>query len=193
MRILLFLILIFLTPYLFSQEENEIADRIYWSDWYRLEWTDFQAQPNSDKKVAALSNIALPYSYFSDGEGSMTVNIQVCFLKNESWSKPEQHNNLLLQHEQLHFDIAELHRRIIVKRLLEAKFTKKNYKELLKEIVEEVWKKDYREMQDKYDDESNYSKVIKQQINWNKFVQQQMRNYADYTFTEIEVSLINFD
>ncbi|MBD99355.1 MAG: hypothetical protein CMO34_05890 [Verrucomicrobia bacterium] len=193
MRILFFLILIFLTPYLFSQEENEIADRIYWSDWYRLEWTDFQAQPNSDKKVAALSNIALPYSYFSDGEGSMTVNIQVCFLRNESWSKPEQHNNLLLQHEQLHFDIAELHRRIIVKRLLEAKFTKKNYKELLKEIVEEVWKKDYREMQDKYDDESNYSKVIKQQINWNKFVQQQMRNYADYTFTEIEVSLINFD
>jgi len=193
MRTILSVIFLFFGACLFAQEDDEGSDRIYWSDWYRLEWTDFQDEPIADRKIAALSNIALPYSYTTDGEGSMTVKIQVCFMKNESWSKPEQHNNLLLQHEQLHFDIAELHRRIIVKKLMEAKFTKKNYKNLLKEIVEEVWKKDYRTMQNKYDEESNYSKVIKQQINWNKFVQQQMRNYANYTYTEVEVSLINFD
>lgn len=193
MRILFSMVFFLFSICLFAQEEEVNSERIYWHDWYRLEWSDFQAEPNSDKSIAALSNIALPYSYTSDGEGSMTVKLQVCFLKNESWSKPEQQNNLLLQHEQLHFDIAELHRRIIVKRLLEASFTKKNYKSLLKEIVEEVWKEEYRAMQDKYDKETNYSKVIKQQISWNKFIQQQMLNLVDYTFTEIEVSLINFD
>jgi len=193
MRIICTILFVFCFGMLFAQEENDDLNRVYWSDWYRLEWSDFQGKVKDDQNVAALSNIALPYTYNSDGEGAMTVNIQVCFLKNDSWSKEDQRNNLLLQHEQLHFDIAELHRRMIVKKLLEANFTKNNYKTLLKEIVEQIWFNDYREMQDKYDLETNYSKVIKQQINWNKYVYQQLRNLEEFTFTELEVSLINFE
>lgn len=151
------------------------------------------ATPEDDATVAALSSIGLPYKYITDGEGELKLSINVCFIKDESWSKEEQRNNLLLQHEQIHFDIAELHRRKIVKAVLEGNFTKNNYKELLNEIITKVWKKDYREMQNMYDKETNYSKVIKEQINWNKFVHQQLRNYEDYTFNEVTVSLINFE
>lgn len=179
----------------FSQIPNDTEDinRIYWNDWYRLEWSDFMAEPQDRATVAALSSIGLPYRYTTDGEGELNLSINVCFIKNESWSKEDQRNNLLLQHEQIHFDIAELHRRKIVKAVLDANFTKSNYKETLAEIIDRVWKKDYKEMQNKYDKETNYSKVIKEQINWNKFVNQHLRNYEDYTFTEIKVSLINFD
>lgn len=173
--------------------DTEDINRIYWNDWYRLEWSDFTAEPKDQATVAALSSIGLPYKYTTDGEGVLNLSINVCFLKNESWSIEEQRNNLLLQHEQIHFDIAELHRRKIVKAVLDANFTKSNYKETLNDIIDRVWRKEYKEMQNKYDKETNFSKVIKQQINWNKYVHQQLRNIEDYTFTEIEVSLINFE
>lgn len=178
---------------LFGQDQTDNSNRIYWSDWYKLEWSDFEASPKEETTVAALSSIGLPYSYTSDGEAVMNLTINVCFIKNESWSKPAERNKVLLQHEQLHFDIAELHRRLIVKKVLEANFTKSNYKEKLNEIINTVWRKDYKMMQNRYDKDTNFSNVIKEQINWNKYVSQQIRNLEDYDYTEVEVSLINFD
>jgi len=192
MRKLIFLFLIL--PLLsFAQEENEDTDRIYWSDWYRLEWSDFEGEEQTDDKVAALSSIGLPYGFTTDGEGILNVNINVCFIRSESWYKRAQENNVLLQHEQLHFDIAEMHRRMIVKELLETNFTKSNYKEKLEEIIDRIWTRDYRHSQDKYDLETAYSRMIKPQINWNKYISQQLRNLEEYSFTELELSLINFD
>lgn len=183
-----------LSQVLFSQEKTEgDLNRIYWSDWYRLEWNDFQAKPDNDVSVAALSSIALPYNLMSDGEGEVIVDINVCFIKNESWAKEKQRNTVLLQHEQLHFDIAELHRRKVVKALLESQLTKGNYRDQIHDIMARFWKKQYREMQERYDNESNYSQFFKGQIKWNKFIEQELRNYEDYTFTELKLSLINFN
>lgn len=189
-----FLLLFLLLPFgLLAQEESDETDRIYWNDWYRLEWGDFEAEPAADKKVAALSSIGLPYTYTSDGEGEMTVQINVCFIRSESWSKEAQENNVLLQHEQLHFDIAEVHRRKIIKALTEADFTKHNYKEKLEEIIDRIWVKEYRIMQDKYDKETNFSRIFKEQIAWNNYVLQQLRNLEKFAYTELSVSLISFD
>lgn len=176
-----------------QKEENQDTDRIYWSDWYRLEWADFEGAPHDDESIAALSNIGLPYSFDTDGEGILTVNINVCFFRGESWYKKDQENNVLLQHEQLHFDIAEMHRRLIVKELVQANLTKNNYKAKLEEIIERVWYRDYKLSQKKYDEETGYSRMFKPQINWNKYVSQQLRNLEEYSYTEIELSLINFD
>ena len=176
-----------------QDNDEDKLNRIYWSDWYRLEWSDFIGEADEGATVAALSSIGLPYKYASDGEGELKLSIDVCFLKKESWSKVDLRNNLLLQHEQIHFDIAELHRRKIVKAVLEASFTKKNYKETLKGIINKIWKEDYKVMQDKYDKESGFSKIIKEQINWNKFIDQELKNYKEYSFNELELSLINFD
>lgn len=177
---------------IFAQEEGD-EDKIFWSDWYKLEWSDFKGKPADDQGVAAQSSIGLPYKFLSDGEGSLTVYLNVCFLKDESWSQAEKQNNVLLQHEQLHFDIAELHRRMIVKDILEAKFNKDNYESLLERIITDNWKVKYRRMQDKYDKETNFSRIIREQINWNRFVKQQLSNLEEYTYTELEVSLIQFD
>ncbi len=194
MRLVCLILFLSLSSVVLAQESpSKETDRIFWSDWYKLEWNDFLAEHKSEHKVAAVSKIALPYTYQSDGEGSMTVCLGVCFVKSESWVNEEKKNNVLLQHEQLHFDIAELHRRMIVKALTEEDFNKDNYKDKLQEIIDRIWIDSYRKMQDKYDKETNFSRVFKSQINWNKFVSQQLRNYEDYTFTEVEVSLISFD
>ncbi len=189
--ILLFLSFFLLFGFSIAQKESNETTKIYWSDWYNIEWADFQGKPNTEESIAAQSSIGLPYSFISDGEGEMTVMINVCFIKNESWSKIDKRNNVLLQHEQLHFNIAELNRRMIVKNLLEATFTKENHRELLDEIVKEGWLKTYREMQDEYDAETNYSRNFSEQINWNRFVKQELKNYEEYNYTELKISLIN--
>jgi hypothetical protein len=180
-----------------SIEQEQVvdeSDKIYWNDWYKLEWSDFLGEPpTQDQQIAALSSIGLPYSFQSDGEGVLIVQLNVCFIKSESWSIKDQQNQILLLHEQLHFDIAELHRRKIVKEIMETEFTKKNYEEKLRSIVEKHWIEGYRRIQDLYDKETNYSRYFKGQINWNKAIEKQLKVLEDYTFTELEVSLINFD
>jgi hypothetical protein len=169
------------------------SNRIYWNDSYKLEWSDFQSKPKENTSVAALSSIGLPYSYTTDGEGELNVKINVCFIKNESWSKADERNDLLLLHEQIHFDIAELHRRMIVKAMLEANFTKKNYKEKLNEIINQYWRRDYKMMQNRYDKDTNFSNIVKEQINWNKYIAQQLNKLKKFDIKEVELSLINFD
>lgn len=168
-------------------EEN----RIYWSEQVQLSWDDFRGEVEQDENVAALSSIALPYNLSSDGEGELIVQMRVCFIRDESWSKVDEQNKVLLQHEQIHFDIAELHRRKVVKALQEVAMDKNNYKETIQNIMARIWKKQYREMQDQYDKETNYSRVFKAQIAWNKFLKEELEKYQDYSADELKLSLIN--
>ncbi len=191
-NLLLGLLFSFLFNQLGAQEESS-TNRIFWSDWYTLEWDDFQGTPQSETGIAAESGFGLPYEYQTDGEGSITITINVCFLKDESWSIASLQNKVLLTHEQLHFDIAELHRRMIVKELLELNLTKSNFKVEIEKTIKKYWLLKYRALQDLYDEETNFSRIFREQIRWNKFIEQQLLNHKDFGFTELELSLINFD
>ncbi len=191
-----FTALLLLTLGLNAQDQDHKSEmleenRIYWSEQVKLSWNDFRGEIEEDENVAALSSIALPYNLSSDGEGELIVQMRVCFIRNESWSKPEQQNKVLLQHEQVHFDIAELHRRKVIKALQEVEMDKNNYRETIQNIMGRVWKKQYREMQDQYDKETNYSRVFKAQISWNKFLEEQLKKYQAYSDLELKISLIN--
>lgn len=176
-----------------SQELKNDSNRIFWTDSVKLSWSDFQDEADEKKSIAALSSIAIPFNFETDGEGEIDIQIRVCFVKDESWSKVENQNELLLKHEQLHFDIAELHRRKIVKALKNANLTKSNYAEKLEAIVSENWSGKYREMQDQYDRETNFSQYIKEQLSWSKKIDALLKEYANHQEKELTLSLINFE
>ena len=138
--------------------------------------------------LSALSKIAIPYTFTSDGEVDLTIELSTRFIKNDSWYKKGEENNVLLGHEQLHFDIAEIHRRLIVKAILAAQFSAENYESELKEIVNRICKEDYREMQDLYDAETNYARMFQAQINLNKLVADKLVELNEYNDTEITVT-----
>lgn len=185
------LLLICLVFVLFTngQEIDSTQDRIYWSKNYTLEWIDFTGIPPQTETSAALSNIALPYSVQSFSDGKVVVNINTCFIKSKSWVIPKHKNNLLLQHEQLHFDIAELNRRKIVKAISEADVNEENVELVMNTILKQYWAGDYKEMQEKYDQESNFSRFIKKQIEWNKYIAEELEKYNDSRFTEITINV----
>ena len=185
MRVILFLCSLVVCSNLFSQEDTS---SVKWTSEYNLSWDDFQGEEVVELNLSALSKIAIPYTFTSDGEVDLTIELSTRFIKNDSWYKKGEENNVLLGHEQLHFDIAEIHRRLIVKAILAAQFSAENYESELKEIVNRIWKEDYREMQDLYDAETNYARMFQAQINWNKLVADKLIELSEYNDTEITVT-----
>jgi hypothetical protein len=185
MRWLGFIILFLFWVAVNAQQDSLV---IKWTDDYTLSWNDFQGEEDVELSLAALSKIAIPYTYSSDGEVDFTVKLNTVFVKNESWYKEGKQNKILLGHEQLHFNIAEIHRRLIVKRILKTTFSSENYDTELKQLVNEIWEEDYRKMQDLYDSETNYARIFKSQMDWNKFVAKRLDELKKFKSTEVTIN-----
>ena len=188
MRFLLFATLLLFQYYLRAQTNLTVDhDRIFWSDTTTIKWSDFQGTNDSVKSLSAISKIELPYSTSSDREVDMTFTIQTSFVRSESWYQEGKQNNILLLHEKLHFDIAELHRRLIVKAIVEGEFNSDTYKEEVDKIVIAIWENSYRKMQDKYDLETNYARIFKPQIYWNQRVADQLESMKEFAALNVTV------
>jgi hypothetical protein len=185
MRVIVFLFSLLLFTNAFAQEDTL---SVTWTEGYILSWDDFQGKEDVVLNLSALSKIAIPYTYSSDGEVDLTVKLSTVFVKGESWYKSGKENNVLLGHEQLHFDIAELHRRLIVKAILDTKFSSENYESELKQLVNKIWDEYYRKMQDQYDAETNYARLFQSQIDWNESVAAKLIELKEFDDTELMVT-----
>jgi len=188
MRFLIVFSLLFFSSFLFAQIDTVDENRIYWNKNFTLVWEDFKGDPTQSKETsAALSNIALPYGFETYSDGKVIISIYTCFLKNTSWVKDRFKNKVLLQHEQLHFDIAELFRRKIVKELSETDLNIKNTEVVLKSIMNKIWGGEYKKMQELYDAETNFSRIIRGQIEWNNKIALELEKLEQYNYTVINV------
>lgn len=156
---------LFLVNLSFSQEEA-----IPWSAVNKLQWTDFKGTPprGTDAAATTASGVSYSFSANTDQQGNAVVDYQVMayFYPNESWYKPSLSSDLILGHEQLHFDLAELYARKMRDRLSKMKFTKNVKKE-----IRQVYKETIKALQDhqkKYDRETNFSRNKSQQLLWVK-------------------------
>lgn len=149
-----------------AQEET-----IPWSADRKLQWSDFKGDYLKTEWAAATtaSSISYKFSTFERG-GQLYVDFEIgCeFYPQKSWYRPDLVDSLILSHEQLHFDIAELHARKMKKRLAETQFTT-DIKEEVKKIYKEVLKELYV-FQNKYDRETNFSRDRQKQLFWNKMI-----------------------
>jgi len=95
-----------------------------------------------------------------------------------SWVKRGQMSDHLLMHEQLHFDISELHARIMRKRLEEYKAGENIRRDLNKmyKLVERM----RINMQERYDEETEHSKNKMAQEKWKSKIETLMWYYRDF-------------
>ena len=161
--ILFFLFLSFLG---FGQE---IEEGIPWSTDRRLTWEDFKGKipPAADPAATTASGISYKYSAnLIHHEVHLDFEVGAFFYPNESWYKPSVCDDLVLSHEQLHFDITELFARKMRDKLNRTSFSdnvKAEIRKIYKDILVEL--KDYQEL---YDWETNFSRNKEKQLEWNK-------------------------
>lgn len=91
--------------------ESLIVDQVSWSVNRRLSWEDFRGMPDDDNPHHALTAANLAVNANCKNQG-FTYEVNCVFLPTESWSKNKK-SEKLLEHEQLHFDLTEVHARML--------------------------------------------------------------------------------
>ncbi len=160
------------------------AQRIEWNAQEKLTWDQFRAPKNLKSKndnSAAYSYCGISYnvtkSSLNDGEAQVTV--KAIFLEDKSWKKTADPGAYLLQHEQLHFDIAEVFARKMRKMIRKKIKTSKDFDRYFKSEYHAIFKS-YQAFQSVYDQDTKNSIIpIKQQA-YNRKVAQMLQDLSDY-------------
>ncbi|WP_420572436.1 DUF922 domain-containing protein [Kordia sp.] len=165
--------------FLLVQEEETIN----WTQSQKLHWGNFEGAPDYDSDAVAITASGITYgfkskSYSNSDKVEYSTNVIAQFYPEQSWYLKERVNDTVLGHEQLHFDITELHARKFRKRIKNSKFTK-NIQEEISKIYQEV-NKELRDMQNAYDEVSDYSRDYEGQIKWQKFVAEELEKLSEY-------------
>jgi len=156
-----------------AQEE----DAILWHPKQRLSWANFKAEPIEGSKVAATTASGLSYQFSAteaDGKYELDYSVNTFFYPNRSWYQPKICDEVILSHEQLHFDISELFARKMRKIMDTTTFTK-NVKAEVKAIYRQI-NKELAEYQQVYDNDTNYSRNIEEQQSWNQKIKDALGN-----------------
>ena len=130
-KVLIILICIFSFADLKAQSESltEDLEQIPWSSDYKLKWSDFKGVKDSlesrydDKYAACASEILATPEYDS---GTLVYRVTNNFHPNSAWVIDSITMGAIgLEHEQIHFDIAEVYTRLIRSRIEEMVRNKK--------------------------------------------------------------------
>jgi hypothetical protein len=146
---------------LFSQKNDNLID---WNEHKKLTWEDFKGSSQKIGDVAALTATHLGFSY-NIVNGKITYSIECRFEKNKSWGRVK--TSWILNHEQGHFDIAEIFSRKLFKAVSAYQFNKSTFQNdldiIYKKVVEE--KDLYQQL---YDLETDHSRNKTKQEEWLK-------------------------
>ena len=168
---------LFLLVFSFFSSES-VSDKISWSETNKLTWADFRGKHvvGADYVASTSSGISFSYSFRTLNDSvDYKYSVESNFYPEESWYNPMYASKYILKHEQAHFDISELHARILRKNISEASFSLNIKNEI--EIVYQNVEKQRREMQDRFDLETDHSKNTKNELTWEAFIAKQLNVY----------------
>ncbi len=170
-----FFLLVFISIFGFwGYQEDETLE---WSPTYKLAWADFKGEAPDHPRAAAITASGITYQFSTLGTGKeleLDFKATTYFYPDKSWYQSELCDSLILSHEQLHFDISELFARKMRKRIDSTKFTQ-NVKAEVRSIYKEILK-ELNEFQNLYDEQTNFSRDIEQQLIWNKKIVEALKN-----------------
>lgn len=162
----------------FPQSDSE---KILWQESQKLTWEDFRGQPIPSASFVASTNTGINFQYsysLKNDDVSVEYSVASFFYPKKSWFQPGKVNQHILNHEQTHFDISELHARMLRKHLAGKKFSKK-IKSEIEGIYQQVERK-RRAMQVKFDAETDHSRNMEKEILWEKQIAKQLKNYESW-------------
>ncbi len=167
------------TPSFDESESKE--EKIHWEENRKLTWADFKGVPNEIDQYVASTNSGVSFSFsYKERNGVTTINIEVKsnFYPELSWYRPASVSPYILAHEQLHFDISELHARKLRKQLSTIP-KNREYKEKAEKLYEQM-ETERRDMQHQYDNDSDHSNHEENEYQWRAYVAQQLAEYDSW-------------
>lgn len=151
-------------------------DTINWNSNIKLKFSDFKSNPNPLSNASAESSLEI---LCKTNLKEKTCIVLSNFSRSESWIKPKNNNTLLL-HEQVHFNIAEIFARKLRAKISEYVFIRKTLLIDIKSLYD-TQNSELDIVQDLYDKETNFSNNYKCQEEWNRYINQMLKELEAYS------------
>lgn len=158
------------------------GETIQWNESKKLSWRDFRGPVESDSDAAAVTASGITFSYSvrktDDRITDFEAMAEAHFYPESSWFIKERCSDHILAHEQLHFDITELHVRMFRYRLSKLEVSQIIKSQLV--TLHKAINKELAEMQYQYDTQSQNSINKEEQAKWATYVTENLRKFEAY-------------
>ncbi len=158
---------------------------ISWSSKKELTWNDFQGKIDPNIVANALTSYKIeiiPQNVQVDEQdriqGYERLTVVTHFYKKQSWTTTF-HDPIVLKHEQLHFDIAELYARKIRLRFSKLKSKKEARFSEYWNAYNQLWKA-CRMYQKQFDHETNHGRELQLNIIWEERIKQGLEMLSEF-------------
>ncbi|RYU77167.1 DUF922 domain-containing protein [Hymenobacter persicinus] len=149
------------------------GEKITWSANRPLTWADFKARPQPADQLAALTSATID-AQIGCKDYVFSGQVNAVFVPAESWVRDaKKATPNLLRHEQLHFDITELHARMMRQKLAVAKLDCEHLQPAFRNLSNaafSAWKRE----EARYDGETNNGLNEAKQKFWEEQVRQRL-------------------
>ena len=157
-------------------------ETIEWREDHKLQWSDFKGPVDANSDAVALTASGITFSFSlrqtNDRYVGFETNVYAHFYPNKSWYVKEDGNDHILAHEQLHFDITELHVRQLryaIAQISVSQTIKEDLQKVHKEANENLAK-----MQNAYDTQTDHSINKERQAVWAQFIKEELEKFKAY-------------
>jgi hypothetical protein len=153
-----------------------------WSEHLPLQWTDFNRVPTEGTTVVAVTASGISFGFSAQTTKTQlldyTAFVDAHFYPDKSWYIKERTNQVILNHERLHFDITEFYTRKFKQRIAQAKFDLRINAQM--ERIHNAINDELRQMQQKYDTETDHSQNVDKQKEWQQYIKIELEKLAYY-------------
>ncbi|WP_139920663.1 DUF922 domain-containing protein [Hymenobacter sp. DG01] len=147
--------------------------KIEWRANRPLTWDDFRSRPATDQ-LAALTSSSID-AKVGCVDYVFSAQVQAVFVPMESWVRdPKRATPQLLRHEQLHFDLTEVHARLLRQKLSLVKLDCEKLQPAFNNLTKVAFLTWQRE-EARYDQETNHGLNLPRQQAWEQQTQQRLQ------------------
>lgn len=159
------------------------SQRVEWKEDRKLVWSNFKSKTNNQhgKDIVAYTHCGWVYSVVksSNPKGAAKVNIETIFNEDKSWKDEKRINDYVLNHEQKHFDIAEIYARKIRKEIIAKIKTTSDYDKYFQPIYNRIIK-DYKNFQALYDGITEHGMNREKQSEYDVMISDELEQLKNY-------------
>lgn len=161
-------LLLLLVPFILS---SSAVTEIKWNATQPLKWSDFSGKIDAASEYDAWTWSGFNYTYtweVADGGPIVECDVYAFFDPAQSWVKKDKMSDELLRHEQVHFNISELHARLFKEKVDSYPFSMEVESEI-QQFYDMTFER-LLDMQMQYDDETDHGKIKDEQERWAGYV-----------------------
>jgi hypothetical protein len=177
----LFLLLILTNPF-FSPSKPAAASEeegIVWAHNRRLTWDDFKSPADDGEPLHAMTSTNIAIKAHCNGN-VMRYDVKCVFVTKDSWTK-NRDSKRLLEHEQMHFDLTEIHARLLRQKLNQTAGICGANRVKLDAVVEKYFN-DWKQEQDLYDQETNHGLLEEKQNYWAQKISSRLNQSSAFSY-----------